>query len=183
MVRLTETALGGALNLRLSAGNEFAANAAATALGVRLPTPNTWTAGTAGAILWQAYDEWLILTADGKQRAVEASLRTALAGTHFALTDVSDLRVALRIEGAEARDVLQKGCAVDLHPRVFTNTTCVTAALARVRVTLRQLSAAPSYEILVERSYARYLRDWLADAASEFAVATRNTEIGDRPHF
>jgi sarcosine oxidase subunit gamma len=81
-----------------------------------------------------------------------------------------DHDVAARFEVRAARDVLQKGCAVDLHPRVFTSQSCVSTALARVRVTLRQ-SASERYELLVERSYARYLHEWLLDAALEYGQA------------
>jgi sarcosine oxidase gamma subunit len=38
-----------------------------------------------------------------------------------------------------------------------------------VRVTIREMEPA-SYELLVERSYGRYLWDWLSDAALEFVA-------------
>lgn len=164
-VRIIEMPLYGCLDLRLDWRNEAAASAVAAALGAALPGPNAWVAAGAAQILWQAYDEWLILTADGRQRALAASLRSTLAEAHHAVTDVTDLRAVFRLQGTHARDVLQKGCAVDLHPRAFGPSSCVTTALARVRVTLRQVETA--YEIFVERSYAAYLRDWLADAAPD----------------
>jgi sarcosine oxidase subunit gamma len=159
---VSDVPLTGTLDLRLDPRH---AGALTRVLGAALPAPNTWVEGSNAHILWQAFDEWLIVTPDGQQHALADAMRAALAGTHHAVTDVSDLRVALALEGPHARDVLQKGCAVDLHPRVFTPASCVTAALARVRVTLRQTSATPRYEILVERSYAGYLGEWLADAA------------------
>ena len=165
-VRIAEVPAYGCLDLRLDPHNKAAA-AVARALGAALPGPNAWVTAGASQILWQAYDEWLILTADGRQTALAASLRSSLAGAHCAITDVTDLRAAFRLEGPHARDVLQKGCAVDLHPRAFGASACVTTALARVRVTLRQLDDAPAYEVFVERSYAAYLRDWLDDAALE----------------
>jgi sarcosine oxidase subunit gamma len=167
-VRITELPLYECLDLRLDPRNEAAASAVASALGAALPGPNAWVTAGAAQILWQAYDEWLILTADGRQPALATSLRSALADTHCAITDVTDLRAAFRLQGPHARDVLQKGCAVDLHPRRFGPSSCVTTALGRVRVTLRQVESAPAYEIFVERSYGAYLRDWLNDAAAEY---------------
>ena len=168
-VRIRELPIHGAIDLRFDARNETAGNAIASVLGATLPAPNAWTAASSAQILWQAFDEWLILTADGRQGALETTLRNALAGVHCAITDVTDLRAAFEVRGVHARDVLQKGCAVDLHPRAFGLTSCVTTALARVRVTLRLLDDAPAYEILVERSYAAYLKDWLNDAAARSA--------------
>lgn len=168
-VLIRELPLSGCIDLRLDARSEAARQAAAGALGAALPGPNSWIAAAGADVLWQAYDEWLIKGRDGSQApVVDAALRNALAGMHCAVTDVSDLRLAFELSGPRARDVLQKGCAVDLHPRTFNTGSCVNAALARVRVTLRQMDAVPTYEVMVERSYAGYLRDWLTDAAAEY---------------
>ena len=159
----------GCIDLRLDPRNPAALDAAAQRFGSALPTqPNTWIAALRAHILWQAYDEWLLVTPDRAQTALASALRGALSGMHCAITDVSDLRAAFELAGPCARDVLQKGCAVDLHPRAFSAGTCVQTALARARVTLRQMNEAPTYQVLVERSYARYLWDWLVDAAVEY---------------
>ena len=169
VVLMRELPLHGALDLRLDARDHAAMSAVASAIGAALPvTPNTWIAAPGAHALWQAYDEWLLVTPDGKQAALASTLRRSLADWHFALTDMSDLRAAFELTGPRARDVLQKGCAVDLHPRAFGAGTCVQTALARVRVTLRQMDATPVYQALVDRSYARYLWDWLLDAALEY---------------
>jgi sarcosine oxidase subunit gamma len=159
----------GCIDLRLDARNDAARQAAADALGAALPGPNSWVAASRVQLLWQAYDEWLLIGEDGSQAVIRDSLRSALAGMHCAVTDVSDLRAAFELKGPRAPDVLQKGCAVDLHPRVFDPGSCVNTALARVRVTLRQMDALPTYEVLVERSFAGYLWTWLTDAALEYA--------------
>ena len=170
MVESRELPFFGALNLRVDPRNAAAAQDVAETLGMALPKANTWVAASGATVLWQAYDEWLLVTPDGREQALAGALRKALSSTHHAITDVSDLRVAFSLRGPHARDVLQKGCAVDLHPRAFGAGSCVTAALARIRVTLRQTDAMPAYELLAERSYAPYLRDWLADAALEYAA-------------
>lgn len=167
-VLIREMPFIGAIDLRLDARSEAARQAAGNALGAALPGPNSWVAAPGAHVLWQAHDEWLITGRDGSQAVMGTSLRNALAGMHCAITDVSDLRAAFELSGPHAREVLQKGCAVDLHPRAFDSGSCVNAALVRVRVTLRQMDAAPTYEVLVERSFAGYLQDWLRDAALEY---------------
>lgn len=168
-VQIRERPLSSCIDLRLDARNAAARQAVADALGAALPGPNAWVAAADTHILWQAHDEWLLIGADGAQAIAAFRLRSALGGMHYALTDVSDLRAAFELRGPRARDVLQKGCAVDLHPRAFNAGSCVSTALARVRVTLRQMDAAPPYEVLVERSFAGYLWDWFTDAAAEYA--------------
>ena len=162
-----ELPLSGALALRLDPRNTAAMESAGRVFGAALPGPNAWLACETAQVLSQAYDEWLILTPNGRQDALAASLRHALADAHFAITDVSDLRAGFEVHGERARDLLQKGTAVDLHPRVFGAGACTTTALARVRVTIRA-TGAQAYELLVERSYAAYLWDWLTDASAEF---------------
>jgi sarcosine oxidase subunit gamma len=118
---------------------------------------------------WQAFDEWLILTADDAQDSLLERLREALVGHHAALTDVSDLHVVFEIAGPSSRELLAKGCALDLHPREFKTGSCAPTAFARVRATLLQLDDAPRFRLFVERSYAQYVWDWLVDAAVEFS--------------
>jgi sarcosine oxidase subunit gamma len=137
-------------------------------LGLALPTAPGWVEANGATLLWQAFDEWLLLTQDGAQDALLERLHGALAGEHASFVDVSDLYTAFEVSGASSRDLLAKGCALDLHPRAFRTGDCAPCAFARVRVTLRQLDDAPRFELLVERSYAHYLWDWLVDAAVEF---------------
>jgi sarcosine oxidase, subunit gamma len=65
--------------------------------------------------------------------------------------------------------VLATGCAIDLHPRAFPAGSAVQTTLGLAGVVLLALGGT-EYEILVRTSYARYLADWLLDAAAEFAT-------------
>lgn len=164
-----ELPLFGCLNLRLDPRERAATAAASRALGVALPlAPNTWVAAPGRDVLWQAYDEWLLVAREVPQPGLEAALSSALSGVRHALAEVNDQRVVFELRGPRARDVLQKGCAVDLHPRAFAAGGCVQTALARVRVTLQRMEAPAACRVFVERSYAQYLWDWLNDAAVEY---------------
>jgi len=57
-----------------------------------------------------------------------------------------------------------KGCPLDLHPRVFEPGCCAQSRLARTLVTIVQIDASPRYELIVRRSFADYLWQWLHDA-------------------
>ena len=56
---------------------------------------------------------------------------------------------------------------IDLHPRAFTGRRAQTL-FATLPVIIDQINAAPSYRLFVRRSAARWLCDWLIDAAEEF---------------
>lgn len=139
------------------------------ALGVDLPAePNTAAEGTRHRVLWLGPNEWLVVAGEGEQLA--AALDAALAGLHVSVTDISDARAVIALSGAQARDVLAKGCPLDLHPRSFGPMRCAQSRLAKVAVLIDQRDDAPSYDLYVLRSQARYLWRWLDDAAREYAV-------------
>jgi sarcosine oxidase subunit gamma len=82
--------------------------------------------------------------------------RAALAATLHRIVDVSDLRAGFQLAGPLSRDVLRKGCAVDLHPRAFA-TGAVRADRARPRAgDSCSARANAAYDIYVERSVAGY---------------------------
>jgi sarcosine oxidase subunit gamma len=66
------------------------------------------------------------------------------------------------------RDILAKGCSIDLHPRVFGRGSSAQTALGQAGVVLLALSdTGDDYLVLVRSSFAGYLGDWLLDAALE----------------
>jgi sarcosine oxidase subunit gamma len=119
-------------------------------------------------VLWLGPDEWLVA---GGSADLPERLRAALAGVHAAVVELSASRAVFELTGPAARDVLAKGCALDVHPRAFGPGQCAQTGLARAAVILEQVDAAPTFRIFVRRSFARYLATWLADAAAELAPA------------
>jgi sarcosine oxidase subunit gamma len=135
-----------------------------------LPTrPNTaWEEGPRAA-LWLGPDEWLVLGPPGAGPAIVAEYHRALEGLHRSVVDVSANRVALELSGPRAKDVLAKGCGLDLHPRTWTTGRCAQTLLARVPVILQE--RAETTGVLVRPSYSTYLVDWLLEAVVEFGGA------------
>ena len=155
----------GFLNVRLDARNKRAVNTAEQALGQDLPlVSNTYTNGRQ-RVYWLGPDEWLVETGADGAAALGGELTGALAGSNAAINDVSAGHVALRVAGADARTVLAKGCALDLHSREFGPGQCARTGLARATVLLVVADAAPAYTIIAGRSFADYLCRWLAHAS------------------
>jgi sarcosine oxidase subunit gamma len=172
-VTLRELPLRGLVDLRLDPANAAARQAAEGAIGATLPVePNRSSAGTGRCTaLWLGPDEFLVVTDAGEESVVAERLHRALAAHHAAITEVSDGRTTLEIAGARARDLIAKGCGLDLHPRVFGPGHCAQSGLAKARVLIHQIDAKPTFEVLVERSHAEYLFRWLQDAMREFESA------------
>ncbi|MBM3571545.1 MAG: sarcosine oxidase subunit gamma [Alphaproteobacteria bacterium] len=173
-VVLAERAFLGKLVLRgePSDGNFLAA--AQSALGIDLPTrPNTASDGAGLTALWLGPNEWLVVTPPGGETAPAIGLKVALSGHHAAVTDVSDARTVVRVSGRHAREVLAKGCPIDLHERSFAPGRVAQSVVARAGVILHQVDATPSYDLYVLASFSAYLWNWLTDSALEFGLAIR----------
>jgi sarcosine oxidase, subunit gamma len=133
--------------------------------GLPLPlVPNRVAASGAVRTLWLGPDEWLVV-ADGEAPDVLPRLERAVAGRRAAAVDLSSSRAIIEIVGSHARALLETGCGLDLHARAFRPGQCAQTLVARVPVILYEASEAQHYRLLVRRSYARWLVDWLIDAA------------------
>lgn len=170
-VVLCERRFVGKINLRGEPTESFR-DAVAGALGCAPPVDAN-TTGQSGdnIVLWLGPNEWLVVTPPGGEFEAATSLRAKLEGQHAAVTDVSEGRAVIGLSGAHARDVLTKGCPLDVHPREFKAGDCAQSTLGRALVILHQTSDAPAYDIYVERSFADYLWTWLEDAAAEYGMA------------
>ena len=169
-VTLAERPARARLNLRLDPKDAEALTAAGAVLGGSLPrTPNTAAPTVNGrTLLWLGPDEWLVTDPAAKGAALAQAIGARLDGRHHALSDVSAMYVTLALSGPRAREVLMKGCRLDLHPRAFAPGACVQTALARAQVILHQTGDEPTYEITVRNSFSVYVATWLLDAMAEY---------------
>jgi len=167
---VSERAFLGKLTVRGRVEDPAFAGAVEQVVGGKLPTvPNTSTFAGTSIITWVGPDEWLIFTADGAEQKMVPALREALAGIHSAVVDVSDYYTVLRVTGNRARDVLAKGCPLDLHPSKFQTGNCAGSLYNKATIRLVQMDDTPTFDIMVRWSYAEYLWKHLVKAAEEWA--------------
>jgi len=170
-LQLWEEAGLGHLNLRGDATDARFVDAVREQTGVAPPTePNHWVAGSGGTLLWLGPDEWLLITDKDAETKMAEALNGAFAPMHAGATDVSSGQTVLVVRGTDARDLLAKGCSLDLHPRVFGPGRCAQGIVGSVGVCIRQVDDAPTYELVVRRSFADFLWRWLLDAGAEFGL-------------
>ncbi|MFE5890020.1 sarcosine oxidase subunit gamma [Streptomyces sp. NPDC056462] len=153
------------VNLRVDPASE-AADRMAKVLGTPLPRQCGDTAASdAHTIVWLGPDEWLVIS---EGTYVSADLKEALGADPGSVVDVSANRTTLELSGPTARQVLEKGCALDLHPRAFGPGRALSTTVGPVAVLLWQVDDEPTYRILPRSSFADYLARWLIDAMSEY---------------
>ena len=168
-VVISERPFLGHLNLRGDPEDMGFTSAAEAVLGLALPMePNAVAVNGALLALWLGPDEWLVVTPPTAQIQLSESLEAALYGMHAAVTDVTGGQTVITLGGPRARDVLAKGCPLDLHPAVFKAGDCAQTLVAKANVTICCVDDSPSFELVVRRSFAEYTALWLHDAALEY---------------
>ncbi len=169
-VRLVEWPFTTMVSIRVEAGSP-AGRRIEAALGVALPrTVGQTTRKGAYDVLWLGPDEWLVVSASDAALAERLQAAAAEGEGNAQVLDVSANRTILELGGPQAREVLEKGCPVDLHPRSFADDTAVVTTIARVPVILWK-SDETMFRILPRASLATYVAAWLVDAMQEFAPA------------
>ena len=169
-VTLRERPFLGYVNLRGNPEDSAFLKAVKGVAGTDLPRePNTVVVGKDCTAIWLGPDEWYLVAEAGKERETVAALEEALAGQHFAVNDVTSNFTTIELAGAHARDALEKGCTLDLHPRAFGEGQCAQTLLAHAGILIRPLTEG--YELVVRRSFADYVFVWLEDAAAEYGMA------------
>ena len=132
-----------------------------------LPRPGSSSANDLATAIWIAPETWLILR-DGSQGDDLTRELAAACGEAASVVDQTWGKSIIRISGARARDVLAKGCRIDLHPRVFGPGKSAVTPIAHIHAVLTQIDATPTFDLIVPSTLARDFVEWLRLSAAEF---------------
>lgn len=169
-VALREIVFPPQMGVRVHAGTE-SADKVEQMLGISLPDRHGRTTGAADGLhaVWLAPDEHLVVDVSRKQVPGEVERdAVALEGLPGQILDLSANRAVLELEGSCAREVLEKGCHIDLHPREFPVSAAVSTLLGPVPVILHRAGEF-RYRILPRSSFATFTVLWILDAMREYS--------------
>lgn len=162
------------VNLRGNPDDAAFRDGVSLALGLALPTQAcTSVTNESHRLVWVGPDDWFVIGPKGEAATIQARLRQALAGQHFAVTDVSSGYTVLHLSGTPVRDVLAQGCPLDLHPRQFGTGSSAGSLFFKASVWLWQTDEAPVYEMLVRNSFRGYVWLMLERSTPECGLVTR----------
>jgi len=169
-MRLREIPFVPLTNLRVNPSLPSVREAVRRVTGLDLPLiPNTISSSADCVAMWLAPDEWL-LRWYGSGQGHALALDRELNGTFHAVNELGSGYSVLELSGPFARDVLSKGCPLDLHPRSFGPLHCAQSHFFKANVLLRLSGAGDgdAWEVLVRRSFADYTAHMLLDAMLEY---------------
>jgi sarcosine oxidase subunit gamma len=112
--------------------------------------------------------DWLVVAgSELPEHELLQTLAAAFHGSSFCATPLSSALARIRIEGAHARALLSKACALDTQSADLAPGRAPRTLVAGLPVIIHCL-AESNFECIVPLSYADYLMAWLGDAAAEF---------------
>ena len=166
-IGLREIAGRGMIDLRGVASDRKFMAAVKQVLGLDLPkAPRSSVSWGDLKALWLSVDQWLILCPGARTAELLAALRASLGGIHSLTVDVSDMRAVLRLEGEGSREVLMKGCSLDLLSADYAPGTVRRMHYAEIAALIHVVED-DVFDIYVFRSYAHYAWDFLLATARE----------------
>ncbi|CAE6744425.1 MULTISPECIES: sarcosine oxidase subunit gamma [Paraburkholderia] len=167
--RLSERPFLELVNVRGDTRDAAFVSAVESVIGCRPPEKaNTIARGNGYDMLWLGPDEWLVRSAmahDATRTApLQAKLGAAFVGVFASAVDIGSGYTVLEISGTRTREVLARGCPLDLHPKLFSEGQCAQSHFFKASMTLLP-TGADSFDIIVRRSFADYFVKIMLDAA------------------
>ena len=115
-------------------------------------------------ILWSAPNTWLVIS--GKENIVKI-IKEKCNSDNFAITDISHSRAIIQIKGLQAKDILKKGCPLNLNE--FENNNCAGTVFHGINIVVDYVDNNPdTFNLLTLRSFGESFYHHITDAALEF---------------
>lgn len=134
----------------------------ATVGGVPLPSFVGRAEAGPTRILCVAPDDWLLVSATRSADATIENIEADAQSQGLVCVNLTDAFAVLQLWGRAARDLLSKGCGLDMHPRHFLPGQCARTRLAQIPVLVDCVEALPRFALIVPRSYQAYLNSWIS---------------------
>ena len=137
------------------------------------PPPRRAATDGAATIYAIAPETWLV-AAPTSDRGFIAGI-TETVGQSAAVADQSHGKATLRVSGVRVRDVLDKICRLDLHPKAFTPGSCGITEIAHVAVLIARADdgaagSVPVFDLIIPSTFAIHVLEAVETAARECGV-------------
>ena len=137
------------------------------AYGLDLPEASTVAYGKNVSFIGTGPGQWLAVSATLENETLAEDLADKLKGL-ASVSDQSSGRAVVRFSGPRVRDMLAKGLAIDLDPRVFPAGGAATSTLSHMGVLVWREGDEQAYDIALFRSVAASFWRWLDASAAEY---------------
>jgi len=172
-ISIEELPFIGKINLRGNTQDRDFLSNAGSVLDILIPTdPNTKIQNKELQVIWLSPNEWLLrfLNNDNFIRIFE-ELNNKLNPEKTSITDTSENKTIIRIEGKHTTELLRKFMVLDIDNALKDNLRVAQTIFIKIPVLIIRNHLdqnKQSFDIHVNRSHATYLRDLLLDGCNQF---------------
>ena len=118
-------------------------------------------------VLWNAPRTWLIISS---KKNIVSSIKDKCDNENFAVTDISHSRAVIQIKGLQAKEVLKKGCPININEIQVNN--CAGTVFNGITIVVDCVNNNPdTFNLLALRSFGETFYHHVTDAALEFGYA------------
>ena len=132
--------------------------------GLSFPSSLKSTSNSNTRVLWIGPNNWLVFSSVLDLLKKE---KNQFNEVEFAITDISNSRTIIELEGNLVNEVLKKGCPLDINS--LKDGDCANSVYNGINITIDCISESPKkVRILGLRSYGESLHHSVTDACLEF---------------
>ena len=114
-------------------------------------------------ILWSGPSNWLLIST---KKDILSSIQKICDDKNFAVTDLSHSRAIIELKGSNSKEVLKKGCPINLNE--FNINNCANSVFHGITITIDMINENPeTFRIFALRSFGESLYHSIADACLE----------------
>ena len=118
-------------------------------------------------ILWNAPRTWLVVSS--KENIIN-EIKEKCDLENFSITDISHSRSVIKIKGLQAREVLKKGCPININE--FKKNDCASSVFHGISIIIDFIDDKPdTFNLLALRSFGESFYHHIPDASLEFGYA------------
>ena len=114
-------------------------------------------------ILWSAPRTWFVIS---KKENIINNIKEKCTDENFAITDISHSRAVIQIKGLQAREILKKGCPLNINE--FKMNNCAGTVFHGISIVVDLIDNNPdTFNLLTLRSFGESFYHHITDAALE----------------
>jgi len=115
-------------------------------------------------ILWNSPNAWLIIS---EKKDFINIIKEKCNNENFSVTDISHSRAVITIKGFNAKEVLKKGCPINLNE--FKKNNCAGTVFHGINIMIDYIDdKSETFNIITLRSFGESLYHHITDASLEF---------------
>ena len=170
-ITIEELPFVGKINLRGNTKDRDFLSNAGSVLNVLIPTePNTIITNTELQIIWLSPNEWLLSFLKNENFIkIFNELNTKLNPEKTSITDISENKTIIRIEGDKTTELLRKFMILNIDEALKDNLKVAQTIFVKIPILITRNhlnQEKQNFDIYVNRSHTTYLRDLLLDGCN-----------------